>query len=55
MSTFDEYIVNLKAEAERGSTPNFDVPIEKFINVADNIAGRVQSSDPTHSMFLPRC
>jgi hypothetical protein len=51
MSTFDEYIVNLKAEAERGSAPNFDIPIDKFIRVADNIAGRVDASDPEPSMI----
>jgi hypothetical protein len=41
MSSFDDYINNLKAEAERGSAPNYNVALEKFIRVADNISGRI--------------
>ncbi len=52
MTSFDEYITNLKLEAERGSTPNYSVPLEKFIKVADNIAARVSGINPGLSMTV---
>jgi hypothetical protein len=53
MNTFDDYINNLKAEAERGSTPNYNVPLEKFIRVADNIATRITDVQVQTSMSKP--
>ena len=52
MSSFEEYISNLKLEAERGSAPNHKVPLDKFIKVADSIALRVTDIHPEHSMTI---
>jgi hypothetical protein len=52
MSSFEEYISNLKLEAERGSAPNHKVPLDKFIKVADSIAQRVTDTHPEHSMTI---
>lgn len=50
MKTFQDYLDDLKLEAERGSSPNYKIPIEKFIGVADNISSRIQEVKPVESM-----
>jgi hypothetical protein len=47
---FEDYLDNLKKESERGAVPNDDVPIERFIQVADNIMSKVDESMPKESM-----
>ena len=50
MNSFEEYISSLKLEAERGSTPNYSVPLDRFIRVADTIAQKVSDINPEPSM-----
>ena len=52
MTNFDDYINNLRAEADRGSAPNHTIPIKKFIGVADNIKGRIAEIKPVASMCI---
>jgi len=47
---FEEYLDNLKKESERGAVPNDEVPIERFIQVADNIMSKIDDSMPKQSM-----
>ena len=47
---FDGYLDNLKKESERGAVPNDEVPIERFIQVADNIMSKIQDTMPKQSM-----
>jgi hypothetical protein len=49
---FEEYLDNLKKESERGAVPNDEVPIERFIQVADNIMSKIDDSMPKQSMYF---
>jgi len=46
---FETYLENLKAESERGAVPNNDIPLEKFVVVAHNIASKIEDSKPVES------
>jgi hypothetical protein len=46
---FEEYLESLKGESERGAIPNATVPLEKFVSVADNIASKIQETNPIQS------
>ena len=46
---FEEYLDNLKKESERGAVPNDEVPIERFIQVADNIMLKIDDAMPKQS------
>jgi hypothetical protein len=52
---FDEYLDNLKQESERGAVPNDEIPIERFIQVADNIISKIVQSMPKQSTFIRVC
>jgi hypothetical protein len=49
---FEEYLDNLKKESERGAVPNDEVPIERFIQVADNIMSKIDDSMPKQSKYF---
>jgi hypothetical protein len=51
--TFEEYIESLREEAERGSAPNHNIAIGKFIKVSDNIISRIAEINPVESMLRP--
>ncbi len=52
--SFNDYLDNLKQESERGAIPNDEIPIERFIQVADNIMSKIDQSMPKQSMLSMR-
>jgi proteasome lid subunit RPN8/RPN11 len=48
--SFDDYLTSLKEEAERGSTPNHSIEIDKYIKVSQNLERRINEIEPVESM-----
>ena len=55
ITNFEEYIISLKDEAERGSIPNHNIAIDKFIKVSENIVSRIDEIIPVESMGRMVC